>query len=154
MKCIFYSPPNFFRVQDVFRYFNIPIDYFSNPNSDICIKRLEHLDVDIIFNAQPKILKRRILNVPKITCLNEHTSKLPEYRGVEPVFHALLNNCKTIGVSIHKMTEEIDSGEVYAQAVVPSSKSVFDCYHRTFALGSKLFTEAISNLEKKRLHKK
>jgi methionyl-tRNA formyltransferase len=91
---IFDSPPHFFSVDQVFNRFNIPIDFFSNPNNRDCIERINHLEVDILFNAQPIYLKEGILGAPKICSLNMHTGKLPEFRGVEPVFHALLNEKK------------------------------------------------------------
>jgi len=147
-NCRFYSPPHFFKVEDVFNHYRITVDHFNNPNSEKCIERVRSLQVDIIFNNQPRILKEGILAAPRICGLNKHTSKLPAYRGIEPVFHALLDGCGTIGVSIHSMTPEIDAGEVFAQAVVPASKSVFDCYTRTFRLVPELFTKALDNLVK------
>lgn len=47
--------------------------------------------------------------------INVHTSMLPKYRGPIPVNWAIRNGDKEIGVSIHRMTEEFDSGEVLIQ---------------------------------------
>lgn len=137
-------------VPDVFSHFGIPVDFFNSPNDNDCIKKINSLDVDIIFNNQPKILREDALKAAKLLCLNKHTSMLPEYRGVEPVFHALLNGDKTIGVTIHSMTEDIDAGAIYAQEEIIASRSVFDCYKRAFDIGPELFGNAIANVEQNR----
>lgn len=140
------SPPHFPSVESVFRYFNVPLEYAGDPNDDEFVSRIGSLDLDIILNNQPGILKKEILDVPRIGCLNRHASKLPDYRGVEPIFHALLDGEKTLGVSIHSMTEEIDGGRVYAQAEIPVRGSVLECYEKVFDLAPLLFDEAIKNL--------
>ena len=51
--------------------------------------------------------------------INIHPSYLPYYKGVQPVFWALLNNEKEIGVSIHKVDVGIDTGPIYEQYMLP-----------------------------------
>lgn len=135
-------------VKDVFKHFDVNIDYFDSPNSNKCIERIKVLGVDVVFNNQPAILKKDILSIPNIVFLNRHTSMLPAYRGVDPVFYALLDGNPTIGVSMHSMTLDIDAGNLYAQMAISASKSVFDCYVRAFDLSPKLFSQALENLAK------
>lgn len=47
--------------------------------------------------------------------LNVHPSLLPGYRGPAPVHRAIRNGDPEIGVTVHRMTERIDSGPVLAQ---------------------------------------
>ncbi len=47
--------------------------------------------------------------------LNVHPSALPRYRGPAPVHWALRNGDPTIGVTVHRMTEQLDSGPILAQ---------------------------------------
>jgi methionyl-tRNA formyltransferase len=86
------------------------------------------------------------LNTPRKLCLNRHTSKLPAYRGIEPVFHALLRGEEEIGISFHEMLESVDSGKVYAQGTIPVSNSVYDCYERSFKASPQIFKEAVQNI--------
>ncbi|MEU0697232.1 formyltransferase family protein [Streptomyces niveus] len=47
--------------------------------------------------------------------INVHTSMLPKYRGPIPVNWAIRNGDRDIGVTVHRMNEEFDSGEILAQ---------------------------------------
>ena len=50
--------------------------------------------------------------------INIHPSLLPKYRGPSPIQTAILNGDKETGVSIIKMTDEIDAGPVLAQMAI------------------------------------
>ena len=146
-KKIFQSPPHFSSVQQVFRRKKIQIDYFSNPNDKSCIERIKNLKIDVVFNNQPRYLKEDIIKAPRMCCLNRHSSILPKFRGVEPIFHALLNEEKEVGVTYHSMTLDIDAGDVYAQTTFPASSNVWDCYSQSFLTGAELFSKAIKQVE-------
>ncbi|MFD6989034.1 methionyl-tRNA formyltransferase [Streptomyces sp. NPDC059943] len=47
--------------------------------------------------------------------INVHTSMLPKYRGPIPVNWAIRNGDREIGVTVHRMNEEFDSGEILVQ---------------------------------------
>lgn len=51
--------------------------------------------------------------------LNIHPSLLPKYRGLDTHKRALEAGDKSAGCSVHLVTEELDSGDVLAQAEVP-----------------------------------
>lgn len=125
---------------------HIALDYFENPNQPECIDRLRELEVDVVWNNQPRILREPVLSAPSLCCLNRHTSLLPAYRGVEPVFHALLNGEKELGVTYHSMTADVDNGSVYAQRAFPAGRSVWECYNAAFEASVDLFGEAVGNI--------
>ena len=128
----------------LFRLHGVPIYRFGNPNAPECVSALKKLTPDIILNNQPWIIKSEVLAIPKIASLNRHTGALPDYRGLEPVFYALLDGAQRIGVVVHSMTTDIDAGDVVAERFVAASKSVFDCYDRAFAVSAELYDEAIN----------
>lgn len=68
--------------------------------------------------AYGKILPPEILSLPKFGCVNVHFSLLPKYRGAAPVQWAIINGEKTTGVTIMKMNERMDEGEILAQEEV------------------------------------
>ncbi|MBI5356047.1 hypothetical protein HZB78_00345 [Candidatus Collierbacteria bacterium] len=72
-------------------------------------------DAIVLAAFGPPFLPNEILNWPKYGCLNVHASLLPRWRGASPVFGAMANGDKETGVSIMKMTEEIDLGPVLGQ---------------------------------------
>jgi methionyl-tRNA formyltransferase len=52
---------------------------------------------------------------PRLGALNVHPSLLPAYRGKEPLFWALLRGEHEVGVTVHRMTEEVDAGPILLQ---------------------------------------
>ncbi|MEK7659163.1 MAG: methionyl-tRNA formyltransferase [Patescibacteria group bacterium] len=74
---------------------------FKKLNTDICIVA-----------AYGKIIPKEYLEVPKSGFLNVHPSLLPKYRGSSPIQAAILNSEKETGVTIIKMDEQIDHGEI------------------------------------------
>ena len=61
------------------------------------------------------ILSKEVLNIFSERCINLHTSLLPKWRGAAPIQRCILNGDRETGVSIMKMEEKLDSGEVYLQ---------------------------------------
>ncbi len=74
-------------------------------------------DVGVVV-AYGRILPVNILEHFKFGCINVHYSLLPKYRGAAPVERAILEGEKLTGVSIMKMDEGLDTGEVFASRQV------------------------------------
>jgi len=68
-----------------------------------------------IVTGFPHIFSKSIINLPKLGVINLHGGKLPNYRGSSPINWALINGDKIITISILKMIEEIDAGEILAE---------------------------------------
>ena len=59
------------------------------------------------------ILNRDIID--HLDIYNIHPGKLPDYKGRHPTFFATINGDKSIYYTLHKVVEEIDSGEIIGQ---------------------------------------
>ncbi len=70
----------------------------------------------IVTAAYGRILTDQVLSVPRIAPVNVHASLLPKYRGASPIQAALVNQDKITGVSVPRMTSEMDAGPVYRRA--------------------------------------
>lgn len=81
-----------------------------------------------------QLIKSDLLNSSKMTCINIHPSLLPSYKGVDPVFFAQLDNCESFGVSLHKMEESFDTGEILLQDSISASSK-----ETTFLINKNLF---------------
>jgi len=77
----------------------------------------------IVVIAYGQILLRAILELPKYGCLNVHTSLLPKYRGAAPIQWAILEDEKETGVTIMKMDEGLDTGDIVAVAKTPIAQN-------------------------------
>lgn len=77
---------------------------------------LMSLDADLfLVVGYGEIIKSFILGIPKIDCINIHTSYLPKYRGAAPIQRAIENGEKELGISIMKMVKKMDAGDILMQ---------------------------------------
>jgi methionyl-tRNA formyltransferase len=99
----------------------------------------------IVVIAYGQILPPAILDLPRFGCLNVHTSLLPKYRGAAPIQWAIANGDTETGVTIMKMDEGLDTGDIVAQRRVPihpkdDSATLHD---RLARLGAELLVQTI-----------
>ena len=80
--------------------------------------------IDLIKKSEPdlivvasfsQIISKEIIEIPKLGIVNLHPSLLPKYRGPYPDQGVLLNNEKETGITIHYLTEKLDSGNIILQ---------------------------------------
>ena len=69
--------------------------------------------------AYGRILCPNLLALPRVAALNVHYSLLPAFRGAAPVQHALLAGLAETGVTLQHLSEELDAGDIVAQAALP-----------------------------------
>jgi methionyl-tRNA formyltransferase len=91
------------------------------------------------------ILPAEILEIPKSCCLNIHASLLPRYRGAAPVRWALINGEKKTGVTIIKMNEKLDAGDIVLRKELKieeaDTSEILD--NKLAGIGAELLIEAI-----------
>ena len=94
----------------------IPFIIVDNINSKKFINFIKKLEPDInIISGFSYIFKKELINTAKYGSINLHAGPLPSYRGGSPLNWQIINNEKNIGVSIIKIDEGIDSGQVILQ---------------------------------------
>jgi methionyl-tRNA formyltransferase len=138
-------------VRRLFRSRNIPIRDIADVNAPDFLADLRRLGVDLIVSLNtPQRLKRPILTQPAHGCINVHFGLLPRYRGLLPVFHALMNGEPSFGVTVHVMDEKLDNGDILAQRAVPigPSDTLDTLYPKGFAAASELLAETIDACER------
>lgn len=88
----------------------------EDPNHPLWIERIRKMAPDYIFSFYYRnLLGKELLSIPKKGAFNLHGSLLPKYRGRVPINWALINGEKETGVTLHRMTEKPDAGEIVAQ---------------------------------------
>ncbi len=81
----------------------------------------KHKPEMIVLMAYGKILKKDLLDLPPMGCINVHASLLPRHRGASPIQFCLLSGDNKTGISIMRMEEGMDTGPVYALFDFPIS---------------------------------
>ncbi len=73
----------------------------------------------VVVVAFGQFLKRELLELPPLGCINCHFSLLPKYRGASPVTAAILAGDELTGVSVIRMGIGMDDGPVLMSRVEP-----------------------------------
>ena len=94
-----------------------------------------------------RILPEKILALPSKFSLALHPSLLPSYRGPAPIQWALINGETETGITVFKMSTEVDSGEIISQAKMPIEDSD-DIFSLTAKLKDQGSRELINSLQK------
>jgi methionyl-tRNA formyltransferase len=98
----------------------------------------------------PSRIPDEALAAPRHGILNAHPALLPRYRGPNPLGWAMRNGDGVLGLTLHRMTREFDTGPVFAQGSVPVTDDddpAVDGLERFAGLAARLLAEALARLE-------
>ena len=80
------------------------------------IERIRRTAPDmIVVAAFGQILPPAVLEIPPLGCINVHGSLLPELRGASPMHAAILEGKEVSGITIMKMAEGLDTGDMISK---------------------------------------
>jgi methionyl-tRNA formyltransferase len=110
------------------------------------IDQLRPMSLDmIVVAAYGQILPQALLDLPRLGCLNVHTSLLPRHRGAAPIQWAILDGDAETGVTIMKMDAGLDTGAIITMertAITPEDNAQ-TLHNRLAALGGDLLVRTI-----------
>lgn len=94
--------------------------HVADINSEESMNTLRTLTPSLIISvAASQIFSREVLSIPRYGCINVHSGKLPEYRGMLPTFWQMLNRESSATVTVHVMAPEVDDGPIIMERHVP-----------------------------------
>lgn len=117
---------------------------------DTVVEELRALRPDVIaVVAYGKILPQRVLDIPRLGCINIHASILPQLRGSGPVQWAILNGMEETGVTAMYMAAEMDAGDIIEIRRTPiepleNAQSLLD---RLACIGAELLCDTLRAVE-------
>lgn len=110
----------YYSVEAVCRGRGIPFQHIHNTINDReSIRCMRKYAPDVIISSNSLFFGPELLSVPRLGCVNRHSSLLPSYGGLWPVLHAIACGEKEVGVTAHMMTPQIDEGAILAQKPIP-----------------------------------
>ena len=110
---------------------------------------LEALSPDIIVVvAFGQILPKRILDLPRLGCVNVHASLLPKYRGAAPMQRCLMAGDKVTGVTTMFMDEGLDTGDMLLrkEVTISSEMNFGELHDELSGVGAELLSETVTGL--------
>lgn len=107
----------------------------------------------LVVAAFGQIISKEILEIPKIAAVNVHASLLPKYRGAAPIQRAVLEGAEETGVTIMKMAEGLDTGDMYSQASLEIAGYNYpELSERLAKLGAELLLKTMDDIESGKAH--
>jgi methionyl-tRNA formyltransferase len=86
------------------------------------LEELRRIAPDLVVSVScPQVFGADLLGLPRLGCINVHSSLLPAYRGMLPTFWVLARGETGTGVTVHYMSAGIDEGRILAQREIPIS---------------------------------
>ncbi|HHT9155739.1 MAG TPA: methionyl-tRNA formyltransferase, partial [Candidatus Tripitaka sp. YC43] len=99
----------------------------------------------IVVVAFGQRLSRAFIELPRICCINLHASLLPKYRGAAPVNWAIIRGETQTGVTVLRVAEKMDSGDIIAQDFVEidPEENAGELEERLAIIGANLLTKVV-----------
>lgn len=106
-------------VEDLARRHGIPLHVTETVDAET---------IDLVKRAQPDVIvvnswyyrmPAELYNLPPHGTLNFHDSLLPRFTGFSPVLWALISDESQFGLTVHRMDDGLDTGDILVQRSVP-----------------------------------
>jgi methionyl-tRNA formyltransferase len=137
-------------VKSIALKYGIPVFQPKSVSKGEGFETLVKLNPNIIITAAfGKILRKNVLEYPEKGCWNVHASLLPKYRGAAPIQRAIENGEKETGITIYKMAEALDAGDIAIQKAIPID--IYDnlgvVYNKLLELAKETVIEFLENFD-------
>ena len=95
-----------------------------------------------------RIIPQEIIDLFTPAIVNVHPSLLPKYRGPSPIESAILKGDEKTGVSLMKLSKEMDAGDVYSQEEIELSKTetASDLYKTCGEIGAEMLVRDLPKI--------
>jgi methionyl-tRNA formyltransferase len=133
-------------VKELAQRHNLPVLQPERARDPAFIEQLRTFTPDIIaVAAYGQILPSEILDLPRLGCVNVHTSLLPRYRGASPIQAAIINGDAETGVTIMKIDLGMDTGDILSQEKtgISSEDTAESLHDRLAVMGADLLVRTI-----------
>ncbi|MBH0777634.1 methionyl-tRNA formyltransferase [Nocardia bovistercoris] len=91
-------------------------------------ERVDAETIDLVKRADPEVIvvnswytwmPKELWDLPPHGTLNLHDSLLPKFTGFSPVLWALISGASEFGLTVHRMDEQLDTGDILVQRALP-----------------------------------
>jgi methionyl-tRNA formyltransferase len=124
----------------------LPVEQPASLRVAESVDRLAEYRADLmVVVAYGLILPQKVLDTPRLGCLNIHASLLPRWRGAAPIQRAILAGDEETGITIMKMDEGLDTGPVLLRRPlsIGQEETAGHLHDRLARLGAEAIVSAI-----------
>jgi methionyl-tRNA formyltransferase len=106
-------------IQDFCKEDRIPI-FVGNPRNGKSLDFISSKTAQVLISINYLfIIENNLILFPEKIAINVHGSLLPKYRGRTPHVWAIINNEKYTGITVHKIDQGCDTGDIIEQLKIP-----------------------------------
>ena len=129
------------------------LDFESLDGKNV-FETIKKLSPDLLITiAYGGLIPQKILDIPHCESINVHPSLLPLWRGASPIQSSILNGDTKTGISLIRMTSELDAGPVFAVAetFIDPEENALALSSRLANMSARLITDNIVEIVNKNL---
>ncbi len=115
--------------------------------NEAALREFSDLRPDIVVvMAYGQILPKRLIETPRIACLNLHASLLPRHRGAAPIQAAIREGDAVSGITLMHVVPKLDAGDILLKKSLPigPEETGGSLHDRLAEIGPEVLAEGLS----------
>jgi len=129
----------------------------NNINDQENIDLIKKINPDLILViGWSQLLKKEIIEIPRLGVIGSHPTELPKYRGRAPIPWSILKGLKKSALTFFYIQEGIDDGDIVTQKQfeITDVDDATSVYEKITVLGKKMLSEILPLLESNKITSK
>ncbi len=137
-------------LRDIRAHCGIPVAGSEDVNDAATLALIRSWQPDLVISVYlNQLIKRDLIRLPRLGCLNIHPALLPRNRGLFPYFWAMANGDAQSGVTLHWVDEKFDTGDFLLQEVVPiePGDTMTSLQYKSAQVGAEMLVRGVDLIE-------
>ena len=137
-------------LRDLKARYGIPVVGSQDVNSAETMAVIQSWQPDLVISIYlNQFIKRDLIRLPRLGCLNIHPALLPRNRGLFPYFWAMANGDRECGVTLHWVDEKFDTGDILLQEAVPiePGDTMTSLQYKSAQVGAEMLARGVDLIE-------
>ena len=129
----------------------------NNINDQENVDLIKKINPDLILViGWSQLLKKEIIEIPRLGVIGSHPTELPKYRGRAPIPWSILKGLKKSALTFFYIQEGIDDGDIVTQKQfeINDVDDATSVYEKMTVLGKKMLSEILPLLESNKITSK
>lgn len=143
-------PPKVPSLREVKARHGIPVVGSKDVNDAETMTIIRGWQPDLVISIYlNQLIRRELIELPRLGCLNIHPALLPRNRGLFPYFWAMANGDQETGVTLHWVDERFDTGDLLLQEVLPidPDETMTSLQYKSAQVGGEMLIRGVELIE-------
>jgi methionyl-tRNA formyltransferase len=130
--------------------YGVPVVGSEDVNNARTMAIIQDWQPDLVISIYlNQLIKRDLIHLPALGCLNIHPALLPRNRGLFPYFWVIANGDEQTGVTLHWVDERFDTGEILIQEVLPiqPDDTITSLSYKSAQVGADMLVRGVALIE-------